>query len=152
MVWVTMVVGVAMVGSTVCSVTFFPPRLQPSWIGLQHGSLHAVDGIGRTSQPMVHFAPTHRLELKVLPAWYSLQGRSGKTTRMIDVPLVHVLAVSGSGVWFTHRQYKKARGLITSACATCGYDLRGIAGDVCPECGTAKMIRDAGEVSPAPPR
>ncbi len=44
------------------------------------------------------------------------------------------------------------------ACTTCGYDLRGIATPLCPECGTERERRDAGEVSacagtdtPAPP-
>lgn len=55
---------------------------------------------------------------------------------MVDVPLWMPMAVCAAGVWWGWRGGRVKAG----ACAGCGYDVRGVVGGKCPECGRATGV------------
>jgi len=66
-----------------------------------------------------------------LPSYSYANGSIG-TFWIVSLPLWVPALVFGAGVWFGRRM-GGWRG--QEICQGCGYDLRGLAGSVCPECG-----------------
>jgi len=46
-----------------------------------------------------------------------------------------LVAVAASAEWVRRRRLERAGWFYTSRCTRCGYDLRNLPGDRCPECG-----------------
>ncbi|MFT3686716.1 MAG: hypothetical protein QM783_17650 [Phycisphaerales bacterium] len=60
---------------------------------------------------------------------------------IVNVPLWIPAAVCGGGVWWGRRLSRRFE---KGACGACGYDVRGVVGGACPECGKAVMAASRG--------
>lgn len=82
-----------------------------------------------------------------------VQWEQGPFRAGVGFPLLYPLVLAGL-LCEVFRRGDLRRISHSHACVECGYDLRGSAGDVCPECGASVKMKDhdSGEASPAPPR
>lgn len=147
MVWVTVALGVAIgvsafyeVGIGALTTTSGRPRVVISvyrglaGVAVNSAGYHPVYAGARLTLNQVR-SP---LMLRLLPI---LSPGSSPLRLAIGVPLIYPFVLSTALFWRFGRSEKRIARL-GGACQTCGYDLRGSAGTVCPECGSAKMAEN----------
>ena len=67
---------------------------------------------------------------------------SGETRTALDIPIwVLVVLFATPTLWLWRRDRRRQPGL----CVKCGYDLRGNASGVCPECGSEALRESKAE-------
>ncbi len=136
MVWVTVGFGIVTSASTIWFCEFYLGR---TLIGFSQGSF-SLEWSASASNPASlmtgRLSPYPRI--RWIPVWLCHRYTSGVPGYVhARVPLAYFVGASFGSAWLLHRRERAVLECI-GFCATCGYDLRGSVGNVCPECGAAK--------------
>ncbi|MCL4196643.1 MAG: hypothetical protein KJZ69_04055 [Phycisphaerales bacterium] len=139
-------------GGTVLTVLLLAVWLGSAWwqVPLRQGGGRGAIGLGAgqllATWPMRGPAPSRGMyveafELRIggFSWWFASRHLpvvvKGSTLHLVGVPLWSLALATGlPSAWLWFRDRRRAPGL----CVHCGYDLRGNASGVCPECGAAR--------------
>ena len=149
MVVVSGILGVAMAfsvfvhsGVDACPNPLGHPRLFLTLSQGCVGSLWIGDGVP-ASETLPGFLGIHLVSpsLRITPELH--RGFSARSV-IVTIPLLWLLMGSIALAFLTLRRLHTLERRGPGKCPKCTYDLRGIAGTVCPECGTPKSVEAKG--------
>ena len=115
------------------------PGQEEIFIELNRGVVRLSWQPGKPHSDWGCLASTYSPQLGFTPRLHAGNTQGMPLLVELELPFVYPWLLFASPTWIVHRRHKGAR-RSASGCPKCGYDLRGSAGDVCPECGTAKVI------------